>query len=72
MQNMTFSPATAKVATMDELLSGYEKSMHVKTEEEIDAALGAKMVQEVNLVKAASSMQMDLAFKSEKSLEHNG
>ena len=72
MQNMTFSPATAKVATMDELLSGYEKSMHVKTEEEIDAELSAKMVQEVNLVKAASSMQMDLAFKSEKSLEHNG
>ena len=70
MAGMTIQPAQKTFATMDELLSGYEKDMQVPTEE--DAELSAKMAQEVNLLKQASSQQMDLAFKSELSLQHNG
>ena len=41
MAGMTIQPAQKTFATMDELLSGYEKDMQVPTEE--DAELSAKM-----------------------------
>ena len=54
--------------TMDELLGAYENELDIDTD--VDGVAGAKMAQEVNLLKQASEQQMDMALQREQSLQH--
>ena len=55
--------------TMDELLGAYEDELDIDTTD-LDGISGAKMAQEVNLLKQASEQQMDVAMQREQSLQH--
>ena len=60
--------------TMDDLLSGFEGELGIDAEtdggDDFDATQGAAIAAEVNLLKRASESQMEVAMKSELSLQH--
>ena len=70
MSGMKVEPSVAKAKTLDELLGAYEEDLSIPNAEDLDAAVSAKMAQEINLLKQASSQQFDIALKSELSLQH--
>ena len=55
---------------MDELLSGFEDDLGIDSAASNDFGddSGAAIAQEVNMLKQASSMQLELALKKEQSL----
>ena len=56
---------------MDELLAGYEQEYRLSNlEEDFNNTLGASIAAEVNMVKEASKMQMEMAMRKEASLTH--
>ena len=54
---------------MDDLLGAYEDELDIDRDD-FDDDEGAKMAQEVNLLKQASEQQMDMAMQREQSLSH--
>ena len=59
---------------MDDLLAGFEGELGIDAEtdggDDFDATQGAAIAAEVNLLKRASESQMEVAMKSELSLQH--